>query len=476
MWARLRLKRRGFLKNSIAVGLAIGVVGCGSESLPPERVVTHNAILIVIDTLRADRLGFMGAGRPTSPRVDWLAQHGVAFSEAFASSPWTVPSTASIVTSLYPTQHGAGVVGTVRDLRNDVPAQIIDAVPTVATILDSAGFRCGLFSANPYLYGRFKDGFDPAIVERMPATRLMDSALEFIGSAGTSRFFAHIQLMDLHQPIEPPGSYFDFFPTPEAGPRDARHKEWGFSGGEFLDTRQFQDFRTNRLALYDGALRYIDSEIGRLVDALADLEILDDTLIIVTSDHGEEFWDHAAREASLGGDPRGFYGIGHGHSMFQELLRVPLVFFGPGVQAGIVEGAPISLLDIAPTLLGFLGVDKPDVMRGVDRRKLVVGQSREISETTDIFAESPAYGPDSWAVISDGWKLIERVDGVVLLFDLNNDPLESVDLSLKNPHQVRELRKRAMSLRGTLVAIQTTDSRALDDATKEQLRVLGYLE
>ncbi len=460
----------------MSVGLAAGIAGCGSEAPPSERVVARNAILIVIDTLRADRVGFMGAGRPTSPRVDWLAQHGAAFSDAYANSPWTVPSTASIITSLYPTEHGAGVMGTVRNLRNDAPAQISDSVPTVATILESAGFRCGLFSANPYLYGRFKDGFDTAIVERMPATRLMDSALEFIGSAGTSRFFAHIQFMDLHQPIEPPAPYFDFFPTPEAGLRDARHKEWGFSEGEYLETREFEDFRANRLALYDGALRYVDSEIGRLVDGLADLGILEETLIIVTSDHGEEFWDHAAMEASLGGDPRGFYGIGHGHSMFQELLRVPLVFFGPGVKAGIVEGAPISLLDIAPTLLGFLDVGKLDVMRGVDRHCLVGGSSGSPPGTADIFAESPAYGPDSWALVVDDWKLIDRVDGVVLLFDLDNDPSESNNLALENPRQVRELREMASRLRDTFVAIQPTDIQALDEATKEQLRVLGYVE
>lgn len=451
-------------------------VACGPEPPAAEHVAARNAILIVIDTLRADRVGFMGARRPTSPRVDWLAKNGAVFSDAYANSPWTVPSTASMMTSLYPAEHGAEVKGDVRDLSQQVPFQIGKDVPTVGTILQEAGFRCGLFSANPYLYGRFKDGFESASVERLPATRIVDSALGFIESAGTDRFFAHIQFMDLHQPIEPPAPFFDFFPTPDAGPRDARHKEWSFPRGEFLDTRQFEDFRTNRLALYDGALRYVDTEIGRLVDGLADLGVLQDTLIIMTSDHGEEFWDHAEREASLGGDPRGFFGIGHGHSMFQELLRVPLVFFGPGVEAGLIVASPVPLLDLAPTVLGCLDVAGPDALRGRDQRHLIDGSSRQIDSTVEIYAESPAYGPDSWAVISEGWKLIERVDGVVLLFDLKNDPSESVDLALEYPRQVREMRDKAITIRASLAAVQPIDPDTLDEATEEQLRVLGYVE
>ncbi|MCJ7753566.1 MAG: hypothetical protein MUP13_03275 [Thermoanaerobaculales bacterium] len=130
----------------------------------------------------------------------------------------------------------------------------------------------------------------------------------------------------------------------------------------------------------------------------------------------------------------------------------------------------------APTVLGCLDVAGPDALRGRDQRHLIDGSSRQIDSTVEIYAESPAYGPDSWAVISDGWKLIERVDGVVLLFDLNNDPSESVDLALEYPRQVREMRDKAITIRASLVAVQPIDPDTLDEATEEQLRVLGYVE
>jgi arylsulfatase A-like enzyme len=438
-------------------------------------VVARNAIIIVIDTLRADRVGHLGAKRPTTPRVDQLARDGTTFADAHANSPWTVPSTATILTSLYPTEHGAQVEGPVRNLGETPPRQIRDGVPTLATILAGVGFRTGLFSANPYLYGRFKDGFQMSVVDRVAADRITDNALEFIEAAGPNRFFVHIQYMDLHQPLEPPEPFFDMFTTPEAGPRDSRHKEWAFSDGTNLETKQFSDFRANRLALYDGALRFVDTEIGRLLDALSRAGVLDETLVMVTSDHGEEFWDHAALEASLGGDPRGIYGIGHGHSMFEELLRIPLVFAGPGVHGGLVVNEPISLLDVAPTILGFLKVDPPAGMRGTNLRQMLGGDTESRPPSYMIYAESPAYGPDSWTLIEGGWKLIERDDGVILLFDLDHDPGETTNKTTNFQDKVIMMNDKVARLQASFEFAEPAESLPIDEATEEQLRVLGYV-
>lgn len=467
---------RNFLRISSAAILVAGVAACAPESPPAEHTVARHAILIVIDTLRADRVGFMGADRPTSPRVDQLARDGTSFSRAYANSPWTVPSTATILTSLYPSEHGAEVIGDVRNLADTPPRQIHAAVRSIGEILQESEFRCGLFSANPYLFGRFKDGYDTSFVERQSATTITDLALEYIESVHNDRFFVHIQYMDLHPPIEPPAPYFDLFPTPEAGPRDERHKEWAFSRGRDLTTDDFVDFRDNKLALYDGALRYIDNEIGRLVDTLDSLEILEDTLIVVTSDHGEEFWDHAELEASLGGDPRGYYGIGHGHSLFEELLRVPLLFFGPGASSGLTVDDPTSLLDLAPTMLGLLNVRIPEQMLGKNHRSVVGGGEMTTSVSTPIYAESPAYGPNAWCLIEGGWKVIVRDDGVRLLYDLTSDPRETHDLASDNLEFERKMQDRLDSFRSTLAPIEPTDAVDIDGRTEEQLRSLGYIE
>ena len=474
-WA-CRSNGRSFLRISSAAILAAGVAACAPEPPSAEDAVARHAILIVIDTLRADRVGFMGADRPTSPRVDQLARDGTSFSNAYANSPWTVPSTATILTSLYPSEHGAEVIGDVRNLADTPPRQIHAAVRSIGEILQESKFRCGLFSANPYLFGRFKDGYDTSFVERQSATTITDLALEYIESVHNDRFFVHIQYMDLHPPIEPPAPYFDLFLTPEAGPRDERHKEWAFSRGRDLTTDDFVDFRDNKLALYDGALRYIDNEIGRLVDTLDSLEILEDTLIVVTSDHGEEFWDHAELEASLGGDPRGYYGIGHGHSLFEELLRVPLLFFGPGASSGLTVDDPTSLLDLAPTMLGLLDVRIPEQMLGKNHRSVVGGGEMTPSVSTPIYAESPAYGPNAWCLIEGGWKVIARDDGVRLLYDLTSDPRETHDLASDNLELERKMQDRLDSFRSALAPIEPTDAVDIDGRTEEQLRSLGYIE
>jgi len=467
---------RNLLRISSAAILVAGAAACAPEPPPAEHTVARHAILIVIDTLRADRVGYMGADRATSPRVDQLARDGTSFLRAYANSPWTVPSTATILTSLYPSEHGAEVIGDVRNLAEMPPRQIHAAVRSVGEILQESRFRCGLFSANPYLFGRFKDGYDTAFVDRQSATTITDLALEYIASVQGDRFFVHIQYMDLHPPIEPPAPYFNLFPTPEAGPRGERHKEWAFSRGRDLSSDEFVEFRDNKLALYDGALRYIDDEIGRLMDTLESLGILEDTLIVVTSDHGEEFWDHAELEAFLGGDPRGYYGIGHGHTLFQELLRVPLLFFGPGASSGLTVDDPVSLLDLAPTMLGLLDVRIPEQMRGKNLQSVNGGGKMKTPISTPIYAESPAYGPSAWCLIEGGRKFIARDDGVRLLYDLVSDPRETHDLASDNPELGQEMQDRLDSFRSTLAPVGPTDSMNIDGRTEEQLRALGYVE
>ena len=465
---------RSFL--ALALSLAAACSPRGETQVPPQPAA-RNVVILCIDTLRTDQVGAYGQRRDTTPNIDRLAQRGALFKLAMAHSNWTVPATASLLTSLYPSEHGAGLEGAVRKLGNDPPNQLRSGTRTLGDILHDAGFHTGLFSANPYLYGRFKRGFDAAEVDRKNATALTDAALTWLEGASSGPFFLYMQYMDLHQPIEPPEPYFSYFKVAEGGERGKQHTDWSYGRQTDLEDLEFRRFRAHRLALYDGALRYVDAEIGRLLNRLEELGIAGQTLLVVTSDHGEEFWDHAAIEHQLGGDPRGLWGIGHGHSMFQELLWVPLIFYGPGVGEARTVGCLTRHVDVLPTVIELLGLAPPEAIRGQSLVPLLrPGRGRADCEPLALVAESPAYGPNSKAVVWNDHKLILRQDGVKLLYDLAHDAGETTDLSRSNPELMSQL-QRVLG-RELLNAKPQGDSQPLDfDAeTREQLKSLGYIQ
>lgn len=444
-----------------------------TDSTPAAR----NLVILCLDTLRTDRMSLYGHDRPTTPRIDHLAAKGVVFDLALSQSNWTVPATASLLTSLYPSEHGAGITGEVRNLGESEVQQLRKETRTLGQMLSEAGFSTALVSANPYLFGRFKRGFDVAEVERTDATTLTDRALEFLDTVEGEPFFLYVQYMDLHQPLRPPKPFFTMFGKEFPGPRDKRYTDWRFGSHDNFKGPNFTLFRDHKLALYDGALRYVDSEIGRLLDALQQAGQLEETLIVVTSDHGEEFWDHAKQERELAQDPRGFWGIGHGHSMYQELLRVPLIFRGPGIDEGRRVECPARLVDVVPTSLEALSLPIPEGLRGNSLTAfLTSGPGAPRCEPQPSLAESPAYGPDSRAITFGRFKLIRRYDGFVQLFDLRADPDEKVDLSAERPELVAELTvlmERELSGIDTSASDETME---FDDDTLEQLRSLGYID
>ncbi|HEY8019700.1 MAG TPA: sulfatase [Thermoanaerobaculia bacterium] len=459
---------------------AAACMACASPAAAPAPGPARNLIVVCIDTLRADHVSAYGYPRPTTPLADELARDGAVFTNAYAHSNWTVPSTASLLTSLYPSEHGAGIAGKVRLLGEDTPIlQIRDGVETLAMRLRRAGFRSGLFSANPFLFGRFEAGFDTAEVGRRNAAQLTAAALRWLDGKASERFFLYLQYMDLHQPVEPPPPFFDLFPAAEGGARGPQHGGWSFAGlrdQRDLDDPAFRRYRAHRLALYDGALRFVDEEVRRLYRRLEATGRAQQTLVVITSDHGEEFWDHALAEGAIGADPRGFWGVGHGHSMYEELLRVPLILHGPGVAANRRVPCAVRQVDVVPTVLELLGLPSPAGIRGRSLGPLLRrSPAPEACVETPRIAESPAYGPDSRAVTWKGRKLIARGDGGELLFDLRADPGERRDLAGAQPRLAATL--RGLLQRELASAADRARSRALelDDRTKRDLRALGYL-
>jgi arylsulfatase A-like enzyme len=454
----------------IAAIAGVGAVAAGRSS--GSRRVPRGVIVVCIDTLRADHLSAYGYARATSPRLAALARRGTLFENALSAAPWTVPAVGSLLTSLYPGEHGAAVEGEVRQLDEQTPAQLRPEVQTLGDLLHRAGLRTALFSGNPYLWGRFQRGFDAAVAERQSATELTDRAVAWLRAKPGKPFFLYLQYMDLHQPIEPSAPYADRFAAEVGGERGSEPRDGSFERQSDLEDLAFRRFRAHKIALYDGALLYVDAEVGRLLDALGHGE---DTLVVVTSDHGEEFWDHAEAERHQGGDPRGVWGVGHGHTLFQELLHVPLIVAGPGFPADRRVPCGVSLLDVAPTVLSALRLPARPEMRGATLARF--RDDGAGCQQAPLAAESPAYGPETRALVWNGWKLIERAGAGPALFDLARDPTERHDLAGCRP--------RALEALSGLLAHEHAPRPGVlggrrdvvppDLETSRQLRALGYL-
>jgi len=479
---RLPLLRRA-ARAAATLATLVACAACSSrEPEPPHPPPgpARNLVVICIDTLRADHVGVYGYSRETTPFIDSLAGGGTVFANAYAQSNWTVPATASLLTSLYPAEHGAGIEGEVRLLGDDTPLlQMRQGVETLGTGLSRAGFRTGLFSANPFLFGRFKDGFDTAEVGRKGAGELTTAALHWLDQAPDGPFFLYLQYMDLHQPMEPPAPFVNLFPVTEGGARGPEHADWNYGrlkNQRDLDDPAFRRYRAHRIALYDGALRYVDEEVRRLYRRLEQTGRARQTLLVITADHGEELWDHALEEWATGKDPRGIWGIGHGHTMYEELLRTPLVVHGPGVAERRTVACPVRHIDVVPTVLDLLGLPPFPQARG---RSLVsqLDQSAGAKECSEVplIAESPAYGPDSKSVIWKGRKLIVRSDGAEFLFDLRSDPGERRNLATLQPHLATGLRTILERELARAPGPVRSEALPIDEETRRELRALGYL-
>lgn len=470
--ARMRGLTRGML-----AALAVLCVGCSGASPPLDshrdadpRVV----LVVVIDTLRPDHLGAYGYGRNTSPFVDAIAVSGLRFESVWAPAPWTVPSVASMWTGLPPSSHGAGLEGPLRNLGTEPPRLLDPALDTLPGELRKHGWRTLLFSANPYLHGTFGEAFDEAYVERVNGGRLVEAALAEVRARPADQpTLIWAQFMDVHQPNEPPPPYFHLFPAGGSA-RTAKHGDWSHGQQRDLSDPEFLEFRQQRIGAYDGALRYVDQQIRLLYEGLEEHFGVGGILLVLTSDHGEEFWDHAAQQAGRGDDQRGIWGVGHGHTMFEEQLRVPLILSGPGIPTATAACAA-SLLALPRSILEWAGIAAPPQMAG--RSLLSVGGASSDCQHWVRWAEGTAYGLDAWALEVSGLKLIFQSDGSSQLYDLRRDPGESENLAESRPSDVERLRRAGERLREQFRERGGVGGPTLvvDEDLRRELAALGYL-
>ena len=401
---------------------------CAAGASPPAS--PRNLILVSIDTLRADRLGCYGNPRPTSPAIDRVAGAGVVFDDASAPSPWTKPSHASLLTGLYPSHHGAWSMDAA--LRGDVT--------TLASYLRGRGFET-LAVVNSLLLRQhgLERGFErldyvPFVQGRRESSPVTEHAVKALRARDPARrLFAFVHYMDVHSDYAALPKYESRFARPYDGFADGTTQQlYRYALGRFaLNERD----AAHLLDLYDASIRQVDDQLDRLLRYLDEAGLLADSLLVVLSDHGEEFLEHG--------------GVMHGHTQFQEVVRVPLILRGPGLPGGLKVAAPVSLIDVMPTCLALLGVGIPGALDGVDLGPLWGSPQARPAPRLLYFEADVVFPPPSSGVAPLGSRRAVR-DGRYKfhydleahragLFDLSADPAEKVDLIATHPEKAREL-------------------------------------
>jgi arylsulfatase len=332
-------------------GAACSLAGGSTEGRP-------NVVLICLDTVRADHLGSYGYSRPTTPAIDALAGRALVFTRASATAGWTKPSVPSFLTGTYPCQHGVyegsafSEAGEVTDL---LPAEAL----TLAEAFQQSGYGTAAFVHNAQLRAGngFEQGFEVYQQAELDARALRWHGLDWLdarGASGDARpFFLYLHFLDAHWPYSAPEEWVTRFAPAQATQRfrgrESRALYSAINAGEHVMTA---DDRAALVALYDGALAYLDSELGRLFAGLELRGLAADTIVCIVADHGEEFGEHGK--------------VGHGHGLWESLLHVPWILAVPGRGAERHDGL-VSLIDLFPTLLAAAGIEPPAGHEGVDR-------------------------------------------------------------------------------------------------------------
>jgi len=424
-----------------------------------------NVLLVVMDTTRADRLGCYGSTRGLTPGIDALAASGVRFEHAYAHAPWTLPSTASLLTSRLPSAHGAG--GRI--------GRFTPLSPRVATLAEqfrSGGYRTAAIINVMFLSERFGltrgfehvDYFKGATNEHMrPAGDTTDAAIAWLTAHRDRPFFALVHYFDPHLVYAPPRAFRERYADPRdrapAAPLFGKRRDMVKLRQGKINVDQLPIDRLQKL--YNAEVAYVDHELTRLIGGLKTAGLSDNTIVVLTADHGEEFLDHGGYE--------------HGHTLYDELIHVPLIFTGRDVPANVAAPDVVGLMDVAPTLLHLAGLPPCSSFHG----RLLTPAFEGVTLADRAVLSEGNMWRTSWFALRQGpLKLItipSRERTRALLFDMAADPSESNDIAARD----RALTRRLVSDLEVMLkaASSTTATQPLDlsDAERDRLCALGYV-
>lgn len=408
----------------VVVGLA---TACGPDLDPPSTSPTKNGlqrrpdvVLISIDSLRHDHLGCYGYPKPTSPTIDRLASEGVRCEVAVSTTSWTLPAHAAMLTGLFDSAHGVVDNGLALS-----PARI-----TLPEVLSESGWDTAGFYGGPYLdpifglgqgFERYESCMSPEAGnshEDVTGPRTLGAVerwlAEVVKDGNAEPFFLFIHLWDVHYDYKPPASYVEIFDPAYAGSLDASDLPHNSAIAPDMAPADLQHL----VALYDGEIRFTDEILGRILDAMDRSGRLRDALVVVTADHGEEFFEHG--------------GKGHQKTLFDEVVRVPLIVRWPGhLPPGTVVRDQVRLVDLAPTILSLAGVSKRPPMQGRDISPLLRGEpmAPESALIELLVDRNDIRGSRTQAEKVISW----RHAGRSFLYDLVRDPNEANPIAEPSP-------------------------------------------
>ena len=432
--------------------LLVGLHGC---SRPPTPVV-----LVSIDTLRPDHLGCYGYPRPTSPNLDAFRKDAILFTKAFAHAPSTLTSHAAILTSLLPPHHGGSTA-------NDLA--VSREVLTLPEAMREDGYSTASFNGGVQLdaaYG-LDQGFDVYVSAKprdFPAEDMVDETDRFAHEVEQARvwiekqqgrpFFLFLHTYEVHHPYTPEERDLELFRGGYHGPLPDRITVkllYEVNHGErTLEPRD----RQHIVDTYDAEIHSADRAFGTLVALLRKLGLYDSALVVVTSDHGEEFGEHG----QMGW---------HHHTLYDELLHVPLLVKLPkGIRAGTTVEETVRGIDIAPTMLTAIGRSVPSDFEGRD----VLAPGPRPEAAAEVWSSRDIPAPNVVALRTPEWKLI---DG--RLYDLRRDPGEATDVAAREPQVVERMTSRRLELLQSRHQPRRQPAQ-INEELRQRLRALGYLD
>lgn len=465
---------------ALFLALSLALTGCGeragesAETNVPQSAAASgehrpsgpSIIVITIDTLRRDHLSLYGYERPTSPYLQQLAAESVVFERAISTSPWTKPSTASLFTGLHPSEHGA---------HGEYKAR--EDVRFLAEALSDVGYRTAGFSGNPYvssIYG-LDQGFEhfdfqggAAAKHYVDIRMLVDRARFWLDAGGPGPFFLYLHVMNVHGPYRAPPEYRERF-------LEEPHEAFPFQNPIWIDIAQRNlverraDVKPEHLrdlrARYDGAIAYTDEVLGRFIEDLRLRGLLDESVLLITSDHGEELFDHGS--------------FGHRRTLHGELLDIPLLLRLPGGRAGGLRiNEPVSLLDVPPTLLELAGLlDQQPGQQFGRGASLAPMLARSPEPPRALMAE--LIQPAGTNTMIEQWpyrmiRMVGEAEPRLYRVDLDADELD--DLAAKEPSVIERLSTLGAAIRPDDAPLATGEDVAREGELQRQLEALGYVE
>ncbi len=443
------------------------VSGCARDEPEQPTVRPRNLILISLDTVRADHLGCYGYDRPTTPRIDAYAKTGTLFENCTSSSSWTVPAHLTMFTGLEPATH--------RCVYYPEPGRLNNHYDTMARILGRHGFRSGAFTGGAYASARYglNVGFDSFQSKGRRFEYNIPPAKRWLEKNADQPFFLFLHGFNAHRPYIPPAPYDTRFSDGYSGSYNIRE----FGPGK---QRPSPEDLTYVVSQYDGEIGFVDEMIGDFIAYLEKRGLMENTLVILTSDHGDEFYEHG--------------GCDHISTLYDELTHVPLILLGPGIPAQRLPHH-VGTIDILPTVLALFGLESERPFHGADRSGMIRGRKGTLSDAVFMYTGMGNDPKHLSGLRTQRWKLVVNLPGAgvhpacsrckkgtaegrqIELYDLQADPLELTNVVNTHADVARDLYARLQNRLAECEVLRLGTETSLPASPEhlQELQSLGYI-